>query len=86
LADTRARTNTPTCSDLINFIGGNMKGSTRIAGAVLAGLGTWLLAGYFQGIMRQRRGHANKKLAKEAVQSWEGEGGALHAATPSTAR
>lgn len=50
-----------------------MKGNTRIVGAVVAGLSTLLLANYVQSISRQK--HVTKKLAKEAVQSWEGEGG-----------
>lgn len=50
-----------------------MKGNTRIVGAVVAGLGTMLLANYVQRISKQK--HVTRKLAKEAVQSWEGEGG-----------
>lgn len=52
-----------------------MKGNTRIVGAVVAGLGTLLLANYVQGINKQKKKHVTKKLAKEAVQAWEGEGG-----------
>ena len=54
-----------------------MKSNVRIVGTVLAGLGTILLANYVQGISTQRRKHVTKKLAKEAVHSWEGEGGAI---------
>ena len=52
-----------------------MKGNTRIVGAVVAGLGTLLLANYVQGVSKQKKKHVTRKLAKEAVQSWEGEGG-----------
>ena len=54
-----------------------MRSNARIVGAVLAGLGTILLANYVQGISTKKRKHVTKKLAKEAVQSWEGEGGAI---------
>lgn len=54
-----------------------MTSNVRIVGAVLVGVGTILLANYVQGISTQKRKHVTKKLAKEAVQSWEGEGGAL---------
>ena len=52
-----------------------MKGNTRIVGAVVAGLSTLLLANYVQSISKQKKKHVTKKLAKEAVQAWEGEGG-----------
>lgn len=52
-----------------------MKGNTRIVGAVVAGLSTLLLANYVQSINKQKKKHVTKKLAKEAVQAWEGEGG-----------
>ena len=64
-----------------------MNSNARIVVAVLAGVGTILLANYVQGISTQKRKHVTKKLAKEAVHSWEGEGGAIidHAPRSSTA-
>ena len=59
-----------------------MKGNTRIIGAVLVGVSTWLLASYFQSVKRHHHKRVNKKLAKEANQSWEGEGGAIIDAVP----
>ncbi len=52
-----------------------MKANTRVVGAVVAGLSTLLLANYVQRINKQKTKHVTRKLAKEAVQSWEGEGG-----------
>jgi uncharacterized membrane protein YbaN (DUF454 family) len=54
-----------------------MKSNTQIVGAVLAGLCTLVLANHFQSNRKLTKKLVTKKLAKEAVQSWEGEGGAL---------
>lgn len=54
-----------------------MNSNARILGAVVVGVSTWLLTSYVQSIMKQKKKHTTKKLAKEAVQSWEGEGGAV---------
>ncbi|MEO8385550.1 MAG: hypothetical protein ABI583_09930 [Betaproteobacteria bacterium] len=61
-----------------------MKCNARIAGAVLVGIGTILLANYAQGISAQHRKRITKKLAKEAVNAWEDEGGAVSGRTPLT--
>ena len=52
-----------------------MKSNRRIVGAVLVGVSTWLLTRYVQGIMKQNKRISTKKLTKDAVQAWEGEGG-----------
>ena len=52
-----------------------MKSNRRIVGAVLVGVSTWLLTCYVQGVMKQNKKLSTKKLTKEAVQAWEGEGG-----------
>ena len=54
-----------------------MKSNTQIVGAVLAGIGTLVLANHFHSSRKLNKKLVTKKLAKEAVQSWEGEGGAL---------
>ena len=54
-----------------------MKSNSRIIGAVLLGVGSWLLAGYFQGAMRRQQKLGAKKNHRHAVQSWEGEGGTI---------
>ena len=59
-----------------------MKANTRIIGAVLVGVSTWLLASYFQNLKRHHHRRVNKQLAKEAHQSWEGEGGSIIDAVP----
>jgi hypothetical protein len=61
-----------------------MKCNTQIVGAVLAGIGAVFLANYIQNISTQKRKVVTKKLAKEAVQSWEGEGGAIVERAPRT--
>ena len=62
-----------------------MKGNARIIDLVLVGVGTWLLASYFQSVHRHHHKRVNKKLAKEAHQSWEGEGGAIIDPVPRSA-
>lgn len=52
-----------------------MKSNSQIVGAVLVGLGTWVLGRYVVNTMHQQKTLANKKLIKQAVQNWEGEGG-----------
>ena len=52
-----------------------MKRNTKLIGTVVAGLGTCLLAKYVYGTRQQNTKLVTKKLAKQAVQSWEGEGG-----------
>jgi hypothetical protein len=53
-----------------------MKNNRKLFGAVLAGVGAWLVTRVVQsGKMRRQR--VTKKIAKDAVQSWEGEGGAI---------
>lgn len=54
-----------------------MKSNRFIVSAVLAGVSTWLLSNYFQGVSQQRRQLARKKMSKAAVQDWEGEGGSI---------
>ncbi len=54
-----------------------MKANSRILGAVLVGVGTWKTTSYCQGVLKRNHKHATKKLAKEAFQSWEGEGGTI---------
>ena len=54
-----------------------MKSNSRIVGAVLVGMGAWLLACYVQSNKKQHKKLVAKTLAKEAVQSWEGEGGTI---------
>ncbi|MCY7386939.1 MAG: hypothetical protein LH481_02575 [Burkholderiales bacterium] len=54
-----------------------MKSNKRMVGAVVVGLTTWLLATYFQTGRKHTKKLVTRKLAKEAVQSWEGEGGAI---------
>lgn len=53
-----------------------MKVNSRVVGAVLVGVGTMLLTCCVQGVKQQRK-LVTKKIAKEAVQSWEGEGGTI---------
>lgn len=62
-----------------------MKNNLRfgtLGSAVLVGVGSWLLACYVQGAVQRHHGRVNKKLTKEAVQSWEGEGGNIIDAAP----
>ena len=59
-----------------------MKSNSRIVGAVLVGMGAWLLACYVQSNKKQDKKLAAKTFAKEAVQSWEGEGGTIIDPTP----
>lgn len=54
-----------------------MKSNSRIFGAVLVGLGTLVLGRYVKNSMHHQKTLANKKLTKQAVQNWEGEGGNL---------
>jgi hypothetical protein len=54
-----------------------MNSNIRIVSAVLVGLGTWLLASSVHSARKQTKKLATKKLTKEAVHAWEGEGGAL---------
>jgi hypothetical protein len=59
-----------------------MGNSSRIGKAVMVGVGTWLLTCYVQGAIKRHHGRTTKKLTKEAVQSWEGEGGAVAGVAP----
>ena len=52
-----------------------MKSNSRIFGVVLMGVGTWLLARYVQSAKQQQQKLVTKKLGRQAVQAWEGEGG-----------
>lgn len=52
-----------------------MKSNTRLVGAVLVGMSACVLANLFQSNRKLSKKLTTKKLAKEAVQSWEGEGG-----------
>lgn len=61
-----------------------MKVSPRMVTAVMCGVGTFLLARYVQST-RQRQKHVTRKLAKQAVQDWEGEGGTIIDAAPRSA-
>lgn len=54
-----------------------MRSNSRIVGAVLVGLGAWFLGCYVQSNKKQQKKLAAKTFAKEAVQSWEGEGGTI---------
>jgi hypothetical protein len=54
-----------------------MKTNTQFFGAVLAVLGTLLLAKRLSNNRKLNKELATKRLAKEAAQSWEGEGGAV---------
>ncbi len=62
-----------------------MKSNSRIVGAVLVGVGAWLLGCYVQSNKKQHKKLAAKTLAKEAVQSWEGEGGTIIDPVPRSA-
>lgn len=52
-----------------------MKTNSRIVGAVLMGVGTWVIARYIQSAKQQQQKLATKKIGRQAVQAWEGEGG-----------
>lgn len=52
-----------------------MKSNSRIIGAVLMGVGTWAIARYVQKSIRQKQTVVAKKIKREALQEWEGEGG-----------
>ena len=54
-----------------------MNSNTRLMGAVLVGMSACVLANVFHSNRKLSKKLVTKKLAKEAVQSWEGEGGAL---------
>ena len=54
-----------------------MKTNARILGAALVGVSTCLLTFYVRSLTKQNKLLDTKKLKKEAVQSWEGEGGAI---------
>ena len=58
-----------------------MNSNARLIGAVLMGVGAWLVAAQVKDA-RQLHHRRKKKLAKEAVQSWEGEGGNINEAAP----
>jgi hypothetical protein len=58
-----------------------MNNNRKLFGAVLAGVGTWLITRYVQNVKTHRQ-RVTKKVAKDAVQSWEGEGGAIPEAAP----
>ena len=52
-----------------------MKSNTRLVGAVLVGMSACVLANLIHSNRTQNKKVTTKKLAKEAFQSWEGEGG-----------
>ena len=52
-----------------------MKSNARIASAVVIGLGTWFLSCYVKDAAQLRHKRTTKKLTKQAVHAWEGEGG-----------
>lgn len=54
-----------------------MKNNARIFGAALVGVSTCLLTLYVRSLTKQKKLLDTKILKKEAVQSWEGEGGAI---------
>ena len=58
-----------------------MNSNVRLIGAVLMGVGAWLVASQVKDA-RQLHHRSKKKLAKEAVQAWEGEGGTINEAAP----
>lgn len=62
-----------------------MKSNKFIVSAVLAGVSTWLLTNYLQGIRHQRGQVARKKMTKAAVNAWEGEGGSIIDVVPRAA-
>ena len=47
----------------------------RILGAVAVGIGAWLLTRFIFDIPGQHRKHLAKKFTKDALQTWDGEGG-----------
>ena len=59
-----------------------MTSNRQIFGAVLVGLSSWLLSRYVQGVMTQNKKRVTKKIARDAVHAWEGEGGAIIDAMP----
>jgi len=62
-----------------------MNGNSRIIGAVAVGLSTLLVASFFRSANRRHQQRVTKKFTREAVQSWEGEGGTIIAAAPRAA-
>ena len=54
-----------------------MKTNKSVIGAMLASLGAALLCNHIQNISTKRRRTIIKKLAKEEINTWEGEGGAI---------
>lgn len=62
-----------------------MNGNSRILGMLLMGVGAGLLTCYVQSVKKHHHRRVNKKLAKVAHQSWEGEGGAIIDPVPRTA-
>lgn len=52
-----------------------MKRNTRLVGVVLAGISACVLANLIHSNRKLTKKVTTKKLAKEAFQSWEGEGG-----------
>lgn len=54
-----------------------MKTNSRIASALAVGFGAWLLTCCVKSIQKQSKVRVAKTHAKEAVQCWEGEGGAI---------
>ena len=54
-----------------------MNSNARIIGAVLASLGAWFVASQIRNVAQHHRKLATKKLAREAVHDWEGEGGTI---------
>ena len=62
-----------------------MRSNVRIASAVAIGLGTWFLGCYLKDAAQQRHKRVTKKLTKEAVHAWEGEGGTIIDPVPRSA-
>lgn len=58
-----------------------MRVSPRLVSALMFGVSTFFLARYVQCAVKQQK-HATKKLAKQAVHDWEGEGGNIIEAAP----
>ena len=54
-----------------------MKNGPQIVSTILIGMGMWFLGRYAHGCIQEKRTVGAKKVAKEAVHSWEGEGGAI---------
>ena len=60
--------------------------STRVVNAVLLGAGALLLSHFVQSVCQHSNKRINKKLAKQAVHQWEGEGGNIIDPVPGPAK